>query len=740
MPIISVQECSEMRRSVKSRERQAWPVLSRKWGWITIPPAFLCMMVSLSLMSFDQRVRLQVVTSCMLGIVPVLLFHMYRRDVRERSRTEQALRESQERYRQLVELSPNGIAVQRDGKIVYMNPSGARMLGAASAEELLGRPIADFIDPGCRTSVVDRLQLVNSGRGADHLGEERLQRVDGTPVEVELTAIPFQHEGTPAVQVIFRDVTEGRQMRDALQATEQRLRSVVASLPVILFALDRNGVFTLLEGKGLDALGLTPGEVVGHSVFVKYADVPQLLMDIRRALEGETFSSVIEGDDVAYETWYSPRRSPDGVVEGVLGVATDISASRKAARRLRASEERWQLALRGNNDGLFDWNIASNEAFFSPRWKQILGYDEHELDSRSEEWESRVHPDDLPRVQRELQDHLDRKTAYYATEYRMRSKDGSYKWILARGQALWDELGNAVRFVGSHTDITERKLAEEALQHAKVEAETANRSKSEFLANMSHEIRTPMNGVVGMIDLALETELDSEQRWYLDTAKHSAKSLLMLLNDILDLSKIEAGRLELAPTTFSLMNCLDEAMSMVSVAAAQKRLLSTVHVAADVPALLVGDPVRLRQIVLNLLGNAIKFTDSGEVSVTVELQTKNTELQARNQDDVVLHFRVKDTGIGIPAEKQALIFQPFRQAAGSSSRCYEGTGLGLAICTRLVAPMGGAIWVDSHVREENMFHFTVPLQVAPDYAIELHPKLALAPVKHHGRPCLILLA
>jgi PAS domain S-box-containing protein len=146
-------------------------------------------------MTYDQRVRLQVVTSCMLGVVPVLLFHMYRRDARERSRTEQALRESQERYRQLVEMSPNGIAVEREGKIVYINPAGARMLGAANAEELLGRPVRDFIDPGCWSPVADRLRLVNSERAADHLGEERLQRLDGKPVEVELTALPFLHEG-----------------------------------------------------------------------------------------------------------------------------------------------------------------------------------------------------------------------------------------------------------------------------------------------------------------------------------------------------------------------------------------------------------------------------------------------------------------------------------------------------------------------------------------------------------------
>ena len=721
--------------SVNRGERPKWPVLSPKWAWITLPPTFLCLLLSLSLMTYDQRVRLQVFTSCMLGVVPVLLFHMYRRDVRERSRTEQALRESQERYRQLVELSPNGIAVEREGKIVYINPSGARMLGATNAEELFGRPVADFIHPGYRAAVSDRLQLVTAEHGADHFGEEHLQRLDGTPIEVELTALPFLHDGLPAVQVIFRDVSEGRQMRQALQATEQRLRTVVANLPVVLFALDRNGVFTLSEGKGLHALGLKPGEVVGRSIFVMYATVPQVLIDIRRALEGETFSSVAEVGEFAYESWYSPLWDNSGAVEGVLAVATDITASRKAAQRLRASEERWQLALRGNNDGLFDWNAATNEVFFSARWKQILGYEERELENRNEEWESRVHPDDLPRVQRELRDHLDHKTAFYSTEYRMRAKDESYKWILARGQALWDESGNTVRLVGSHTDITERKLAEEVMRQAKVEAEMASRAKSEFLANMSHEIRTPMNGVLGMIELALETELAPEQRGYLDTSKHSAQSLLMLLNDILDLSKIEAGRLELAPTAFSLRRCLDEAVSMIAVAAEQKGLLSTVDVSAETPDFLVGDPVRLRQVVLNLLGNAIKFTDSGQVSVRVELLE-------RNQTQPVLHFLVKDTGIGIPEEKQGLIFQPFRQADGSSSRRYEGTGLGLAICTRLVALMDGNIWVESRVGAGSTFHFTVPFLAAAELPSRgnVQPEAARVLLKPAGRAYKILLA
>jgi signal transduction histidine kinase/ActR/RegA family two-component response regulator len=305
----------------------------------------------------------------------------------------------------------------------------------------------------------------------------------------------------------------------------------------------------------------------------------------------------------------------------------------------------------------------------------------------------------LARVQQELQKHLGHETDFYATEYRMRVRDGSYKWVLARGQALWDDQGHAVRMVGSHTDITERKLAEEALKRAKDQAETASRAKSEFLANMSHEIRTPMNGVLGMIDLVLETELSREQREHLDTAKQSARSLLSLLNDILDLSKVEAGRLELLPTNFSVRQIAEDAVRMLIVSARQKGLELNVRIEPDVPELVSGDPVRLRQIISNLVGNATKFTDRGHVTV-------NVKVEALAEKEATLHFLVSDSGIGIPEEKQAWIFEPFRQADGSMTRRHEGTGLGLAICTRLAELMNGRLWVESRPGEGSTFHFT----------------------------------
>jgi PAS domain S-box-containing protein len=376
---------------------------------------------------------------------------------------------------------------------------------------------------------------------------------------------------------------------------------------------------------------------------------------------------------------------------------------RDRTRELRGSEERFRSLSASSPIGIFETDAAGKCIYVNPRGEEIFGIASEQ--ALGDGWQRAIHAGDRLEVADAWQDAIKRSEPFHR-EFRARTADGSERWVSARAATLRRDSTAVVGYVGTVEDITQHKQAEaESLRAREAALETA-RLKSEFLANMSHEIRTPLNGVIGMTELALETELTREQREYLDTVKVSADSLLSVIEDILDFSKIEAGKLELDPTPFRLRDALSQVLRTLALRADKKGVELVCDVRPDVPDALIADSGRLRQILLNLVGNAIKFTAQGEVVVEVGIESAAAE-------DLVLHVCVADTGIGIPADRQASVFEAFTQADMSTTRRFGGTGLGLAISSRLVAMMSGKIWVESTPGHGSRFHFTARMGVDP---------------------------
>src|SRR5580692_7091794 len=512
------------------------------------------------------------------------------------------------------------------------------------------------------------------------------------------------------------DITERKQLEDKLRYATDSLNIAQTAAGVATFDFDfrRNG--RICSANFLELLGMpptTPLEDLNLSLsrvhpddFARVRSAPLETTSQDPSYRCEYRILLEDGG----ERWIAEKaqvsHGPSGEVQRITGALVDISDLKRTKAALGSVEMRLERALRGTQDALWEVDLITNLVWYGLGFVERLGYSAAELTTSREHFTGLIHPDDRDRVKVSLDDHLENR-AVYEIEFRVRHKAGHYEWIRVRGQAERAADGTPLRLAGAMQLVTDRKLAEQATLDAKLAAEAANRAKSSFLANLSHEIRTPMNGVIGMSQILAETALDGTQREYLDIIRSSAKALLSLINDVLDLSKIEADRMELENVDFDLIHLLYETVAATALQAATNGIELIVTIAPDVPVMVRPDPGRLRQIVLNLIGNAVKFTHEGHIRLYVTAGVNDS-----GQPNLTIE--VTDTGIGIPADRVDRLFKSFSQIDSSTTRHFGGTGLGLSIVKRLTELMGGEVGVRSETGKGSTFWVRVKVDAAAE--------------------------
>jgi PAS domain S-box-containing protein len=658
------------------------------------------------------------------------------RDITERKKAEEALRESEERYRQLSEDMPLFVsAFLPDGTLTYLNKTLAEWEDQ-TPKDMIGKNFFEFLSPADHEKVRDILGALTPQQPIE-THEQRYLRQDGRVIYHEWTNRAFFNElGQPIrYQAVGLDITDRKQAEEALRESEKKYSLLINNAnEAIIVAQD--GLFKFVNPMALELLGANFEQELIDRPFPKFVhpdDRRTVVENYRRRIANEEAPQryvfrVLTTDGIVKWVEISARLIEWQGRPATLNFLTDITERRRAEEALMESEQRLMdiidflpdaTLVIDKNGRVIAWNKAI-EAMTGILAKDMIGKGNYEYALPFYGTRRPILIDLILKADKDIEsgyNQIERKGRVLMGESYMPNMRGGSVYLLGSAAVLYDFAGNVFGAIESIRDITENKVAEDHLIEAKEAAEAAVRSKSDFLANMSHEIRTPLNAVLGLTGLLLNSDLTAQERNYVETVRSSGNTLLSVINEILDYSKIEGGKMELESQPFHLRECIAVAVDLVKAAADQKGLAIKCELDQSIPEYFKGDVTRLRQILVNLLGNAVKFTHDG----TIEISVTGTAIAAKDGKKYELHFSISDTGIGIPEEKLDRLFQSFSQVDSTTTRKYGGTGLGLAISRKLVELMAGEIWVVSKPGVGSTFHFTIQVEKAEKISNPVDP-------------------
>jgi PAS domain S-box-containing protein len=658
------------------------------------------------------------------------------RDVTERRRMEQALRDSEQKYRELVQHA-NSIILRwtRDGRVLFLNEFGQRFFGYTEAE-ICGLHVIGTIVPENESSGRNLTRLMDeicANPAAFEQNVNENMRRNGERVWIAWTnkVVPGEQGQVTEILSIGTDITARKQAEEALRAREAQLSLIHDNSYDVIFAIgvEPNDHFRFISvnHRFTEVTGLQEDQVVGKPL-QEIIPEPGCALVVRKYKEAIQNRKPVHWEEVSVypagrktgEVAVAPVFDAGGNCTQLIGTVHDITERKQAEEALRRNEEQLRVIMENLADLVAVLDLDGRRLYNSPSYHRILGDPDKLQGSLSFE---EIHPEDRARVRQAFQDTVRTGTGH-RLEYRLIDRNGRPRHIESQGSVIRDAQGQVAQVLVVSRDVTERRQAEEAIRElnasleqrvaertselavAKDRAEAADRTKSAFLATMSHELRTPLNSIIGFTGLLLQGlagPLNPEQAKQLRMVKDSGQHLLALINDVLDISKIEAGQIEIANAPFDLPESVRKVVQTVAPLANKKQLPLIAQIAPDVSRI-SSDRRRVEQILLNLLSNAIKFTEHGEITLTVEIVPGTN-----HAPHSALRISVADTGIGIKRENMDKLFQPFRQLDTGLTRQHEGTGLGLAICKRLVARLGGTISVESEWGKGSTFQFTLPI-------------------------------